>query len=302
MIKEQEIIRLSYSEFQRYIRGEMSRSEENEFQRNLQEGPLSEGIIKGWFSGFALRKKTHGSVANGGMSWKRTLFMGVTAGVMVLILVFSALFILTGNRPDLDFLKRIIVTNSRQSSDPGGNTGINASVPANMTDSSSSDSQYRTGSFWDTATASWIDKPEVAGDPVPSILKSSADSGLLTADNIKSVADSVSAPSVITGNTGNEPASFMSPSPVTGISNFNRYMVENVKKPVSLTNGESATALVSFIVRSTGTLDSIRVIESPGAEFAREAVRLIAEGPAWKPAVKNGSPIDGVVKITVVFK
>ncbi len=305
MIKEQEIIRLSYSEFQRYIRGEMTRSEENEFQRNLKEGPLSEGIIKGWFSGLALRKRSRVTEIYGGSvrSWKRTLFFSAAAVVIAVFLVSSALFILTGNRPDWSFLKRIIIPDSSQSADPGSNTGFKASVPVNIADTISTENiQHGPGSFWDTATASWIDKPETVHDKGPSATNSPTDSGLVISDNNQSTADSVKLRDVLTGNTGNEPSTFMSPAPVSGISSFNRYIHENIKKPVSLNQGDSATALISFVVTSTGALDSIKVIDSPGAEFAQEAVRLITEGPAWKPAVENGRAIDGLVKITIVFK
>lgn len=305
MIKEHEIIRLSYSEFQRYIRGEMTRSEENEFQRNLKEGPLSEGIIKGWFSGLASRKGSRGTDIYGGRlrSWKRTLFLSATAMVMAVFLVFSALFILTGNRPDWSFLKSIIIPDSSQSPDPEINTGFKASVPVNIRDSISEENiQYKGGSFWDTATASWIDKAETAHDTGPFAFKSNADSDLVMSVDNQPTTDSVKLRDVLAGNPGTEPASYSSPAPVTGISSFNRYIHENVKKPVSLNQGDSATALISFVVRSTGMLDSIKVLDSPGAEFAQEAVRLITGGPAWKPAVENGRAIDGLVKITIVFK
>ncbi len=305
MIKEQEIIRLSYSEFQRYIRGEMTRSEENEFQRNLKEGPLSEGIIKGWFSGLASRKRSRGTDIYGGSlrSWKRTLFLSVTAGVMAVFLVFSALLILTGNRPDWGFLKRIIIPDSSQSSGPESNTGFKASVPVNINDSLSEENlQHGGGSFWDTATASWIYKAESAHDTGRFAFKSPADSGLLMSVNNQSATDSVKLRDVLAGNTAIEPATYSSPEPVTRISSFNRYIHENVKKPVSLNQGDSAAALISFVVRSTGALDSIKVIDSPGTEFTQEAVRLITEGPSWKPAIENGRPIDGLVKITIVFK
>jgi hypothetical protein len=56
------------------------------------------------------------------------------------------------------------------------------------------------------------------------------------------------------------------------------------------------------VIRTTGTIDSLKVVSSPGDEFATEAIRLIREGPAWKPAEKNGQVIDDEVRVRIVFK
>jgi TonB family protein len=95
---------------------------------------------------------------------------------------------------------------------------------------------------------------------------------------------------------------YISPQPVTGRSNFNRYIEENMKRPQTLPQGERAVAVISFVIRTTGTIDSLKVVSSPGDEFATEAIRLIREGPAWKPAEKNGQVIDDEVRVRIVFK
>lgn len=102
-------------------------------------------------------------------------------------------------------------------------------------------------------------------------------------------------------NTGNEQTSYISPQPVDGNSNFNRYLVENMKR-LRVPPHIEAVAVVTFVVRTSGALDSIKVISSPGGEFAGEAIRLIREGPAWKPAENNGQPIDKEVRVMIDFK
>jgi len=95
---------------------------------------------------------------------------------------------------------------------------------------------------------------------------------------------------------------YIYPQPTDGISNFNRYIEENMTKPMAQTPGVDSVVVISFKVLTTGTIDSIRVINSPGDEFARKAISLIREGPAWKPAENNGQTIDDEVRIRIAFK
>ena len=99
-----------------------------------------------------------------------------------------------------------------------------------------------------------------------------------------------------------EQTGYQSPQPVTGRSNFNRYIEENIRRPQTLPQGEKAVAVIRFVVRTTGTIDSLKVVSSPGDEYATEALRLIREGPAWKPGEENGVPIDDEVRVRIVFK
>jgi hypothetical protein len=119
------------------------------------------------------------------------------------------------------------------------------------------------------------------------------------------VEDKTSTPDAILNDsaimTENNQNMYMSPEPVAGSSEFKKYIDENIIRPPDKPQGEDAVAIVSFVVRTTGILDSIKVISSPGDEFAKEAIRLIREGPAWKPAVNNGHPIDDVVRLRIVF-
>ena len=118
----------------------------------------------------------------------------------------------------------------------------------------------------------------------------------------KTLNEGVVVENAVAKNTGKDQPGFISPQPVDGNSNFRKYIEENIKKPLGQPQGEDAVAVVSFIVRTTGAIDSIKVISSPGDEFAREAIRLIREGPPWKPAEVNGRTIDNEVSLRIVFK
>lgn len=95
---------------------------------------------------------------------------------------------------------------------------------------------------------------------------------------------------------------YSSPSPVGGKSAFESYITENMRKPVSLTEGETAVVVLTVMVKSTGAIDSIKVVSSPGKEFSDEAIRLIREGPAWNPAENNGVKTDDEIRIRIIFK
>jgi TonB family protein len=99
-----------------------------------------------------------------------------------------------------------------------------------------------------------------------------------------------------------EEPEYISAEPVTGNNQFDKYIEENIKNPASLPSGQRAVVVLSFTVKNTGVIDSIKVIRSPGQEFTDEAIRLIKEGPAWKPAEESGQAIDDKVRIRIVFK
>ena len=92
------------------------------------------------------------------------------------------------------------------------------------------------------------------------------------------------------------------PSPVNGKLNFDKYIKENQHRPDTITTGQRAVVVISFLVRINGSIDSIRIVSSPGKIFSDEAIRLIKSGPSWKPAEDNGKPIEDEVRIRIVFR
>ncbi len=95
---------------------------------------------------------------------------------------------------------------------------------------------------------------------------------------------------------------YMPPRPVNGKAAFNKYIGDNIRRPDTTTAGQRVVVVLNFRVGMDGKTDSIKVIKSPGKIFSDEAVRLIREGPAWKPAEENGKAIDDEVRIRIVFK
>lgn len=92
------------------------------------------------------------------------------------------------------------------------------------------------------------------------------------------------------------------PHPTNGRADFDKYIRENIRRPDSTTAGQRVVVVLNFKVTENGKIDSISVIRSPGNIFSNEAIRLIMEGPSWKPAEENGKVISDEVRIRIVFK
>ena len=92
------------------------------------------------------------------------------------------------------------------------------------------------------------------------------------------------------------------PLPVNGRIHFDKYMQDNIRRPDTTTAGQSVVVVLNFLVTTDGKIDSIIVVRSPGKIFSDEAIRMIKEGPEWKPAVKNGKTINDEVRIRIIFE
>jgi len=117
----------------------------------------------------------------------------------------------------------------------------------------------------------------------------------------KRVSDREMAGAIRTENK-KEPSVYTAPQPVEGKDKFEKYIEENIQRPADAGPGQKEVVVLGFTVKRTGAIDKIRIIRSPGKSFSDEAVRLIIEGPAWKPAEENNTKIDEEVRIRIVFK
>jgi hypothetical protein len=91
------------------------------------------------------------------------------------------------------------------------------------------------------------------------------------------------------------------PQPARGKENFDKYIEKNISRPSGTKPGREVVVL-TFTVKSSGALENLRVIRSPGKEFSTEALRLINNGPAWLPAEEDNLKIDDEVRIRIVFR
>ena len=91
-------------------------------------------------------------------------------------------------------------------------------------------------------------------------------------------------------------------APFSGKKAFNNYVSANLKYPQAAREaGIEGKVVVSFTVLPNGQLTNLKVKKSLGYGCDEEAIRLIRQGPAWKPATKNGSPMEDKIKVKVSF-
>lgn len=94
---------------------------------------------------------------------------------------------------------------------------------------------------------------------------------------------------------------YIEPQPVVGIDSFNVYIEKNIRVPALKVTGEKVVVVVNFTVNTDSTLRNIKVISSPGAPWSEEAIRLIKEGPEWKPALTDGFPTEASTSFSIGF-
>ena len=314
MKQEVEITNSVFFEFQRYIRGEMSKREETTFQKNLRKDLYAEPAIEGFpevsdekpaediYASFRMDEKESNKARRG----KKILSYGIAASVVALMLITSAYLIVEKKIP---VGQLNIGTHSRAIlpavTDPDQIASFLTAESMNkIAIPDIRDVPPPPVAIADTANLIVASDPLMTGGAELTSMNQLKDSGSAVAtDQMAAIAG---APAARTNETvppaETSKAGYVSPEPVTGYNNLNKYIEENIRKPGTLSEGENAVAVVSFVVRSTGTIDSIKVLSSPGDEYTAEAIRLIKEGPAWKPAENNGQIIDDKASIRIVFK
>jgi len=101
--------------------------------------------------------------------------------------------------------------------------------------------------------------------------------------------------------TSNQISIYAPPQPVAGRDTFNIYIEKNIRNPQPGKAGQQVVSL-SFLVRRDSTISGIKILSTPGEEYSKEAIRLIKEGPVWKPATENGIIAEDSVKMNIVFR
>ena len=92
-------------------------------------------------------------------------------------------------------------------------------------------------------------------------------------------------------------------TPVGGMRSFKQYLKESLRHPPEVAVEEvKGTVKVDFMVGADGTLSDFRINKSLCAACDQEAIRLIREGPPWKPSTEEDMPTEEKVTVKVKFK
>lgn len=83
-----------------------------------------------------------------------------------------------------------------------------------------------------------------------------------------------------------------------------KYLERNLNVDLPVKKGGppgTYTVIVQFMISAEGVLSNIKALNNPGYETAAEAVRVIAKGPKWEPALQNGKKVASIVKQSITF-
>lgn len=89
------------------------------------------------------------------------------------------------------------------------------------------------------------------------------------------------------------------PFPEMGMPAYEKYLQENIRRPQG-TGRHSGTVELTFLVHTDGTLADFVVVTGLCTACDLEAIRLVKEGPPWRPGVSRGhikSPAPGYVTV-----
>lgn len=88
-----------------------------------------------------------------------------------------------------------------------------------------------------------------------------------------------------------------------GIDEFrNNYVQKNLKYPdVAAENGIQGRVYINFVVEPDGRVTNVKVVRGVDPSLDKEAVRVVAASPRWKPGKQRGKPVRVQFTIPIIF-
>jgi len=90
--------------------------------------------------------------------------------------------------------------------------------------------------------------------------------------------------------------------PVGGMKEFNRWIQSNIRYPEEIVPRVRQFIVITFKIAADSTLYDLKADQTAGDPFAKEAFRLLREGPKWEPVVREGRVVPEEVRVSIVFK
>ena len=96
---------------------------------------------------------------------------------------------------------------------------------------------------------------------------------------------------------------FFITEPVSGYPKYKQYVKDNLQyPPVALENKVEGNVIISFVVNPDQQLSDFKIRRRLGYGCEEEALRLIKNGPAWNPALRDGIPVPQRIRMKIRFK
>lgn len=322
------------TDFVRYHRNEMTREERNSFERELQKDPFAEEASEGFASispeeAFKDIENLQRRLKTKTVRKQRFMVYRIAASIAVLMMISTVFILIEKNKTvkqlaDNSFQSETLeIVKSQPITEPAAKD-VASEKPVVIEEKKTDKSvarQIRIETGKSEGTVERIKIAEIRKNDSISELKAKSVEAYIAEERMAAKADSqaqvsldpsISALSEVVivgyGVKGDESdkedvqTGFVPPQPVNGKSNFDKYIKENLHRPDTATAGQRVVVVISFLVRTNGSVDSIRIVRSPGKLFSDEVIRLIKSGPSWKPAEENGKKIEDEVRLRIVFR
>lgn len=93
------------------------------------------------------------------------------------------------------------------------------------------------------------------------------------------------------------------PVPPGGMEGFTQYMIQNLKYPKAAKEAKiEGMVMLTFVVKSDGTVDAVEVLRGIGGGCDEEAVRVIKGSGKWTAGIKEGKAVATQLTLPVQFK
>lgn len=85
---------------------------------------------------------------------------------------------------------------------------------------------------------------------------------------------------------------------------MDKYLADNLQyPPAAKANGIEGVVPVSFIVKTDGSISTIKIVRLIDPDLEQESIRLVKGMPKWQPATDDaGKPVDSTEQIQIVFQ
>jgi len=99
-----------------------------------------------------------------------------------------------------------------------------------------------------------------------------------------------------------EESKYSGAEPEGGLEAYKKYIEEQIQFPAGYTDSKREVVVLKFNVALDGSISRIITLRSPGEPYTEETIRLLNEGPSWKPAKDESGATEDVVRMRIVFK
>jgi TonB family protein len=120
-------------------------------------------------------------------------------------------------------------------------------------------------------------------------------------EDVSQLSEVVITRSAIARPATEEPIVIMT-EPVGGIKAYDKYMEDNLRYPQqALDNNVKGRVVVEFNVGIDGVLNNFVIMRSLGYGCDDEVIRLVKEGPTWRPTTEDNKPVESSVRVRMKF-